>query len=492
MSALALGLGGMLASLVLLIWLAYRGWSVLLLAPLCAMLAALVSGEPALAHWTQTFMPAAGRFLAQFFPLFLLGSLFGKLMEDSGSVDAVARWMSQRLGPRRAVLAVVLGGALVTYGGVSLFVAFFVLGPMAQALFRSANIPRRLMPAAIMLGTATFTMSAMPGTPALQNAIPMPFFGTTPFAAPVLGLLASATMAAFGLWWLGRQVSFARRRGEGFAEPAAGSMAAGQGAQSALVRERASVAQTFDPAEIGNGAPAQGALPGVAAAIAPLAVVVAANFVLNIVVFPRIDASYLQQARWGATSLHAVAGVWSVSVALALGIAALVVLNRRRLGQLRASADAGANASVLPALSVGSLVGYGAVIAALPAFGAVREWVLGLGGGPLVSLAVATNLLAGLTGSASGGLTIALDALAGTYMQLAAQHGIDPALLHRVAVMSSGTLDSLPHNGAVVTLLAVCGATHRESYRDLAVVSIVGALIALVVVIVLGTLLGSF
>ncbi|MDR2991669.1 MAG: GntP family permease, partial [Burkholderiaceae bacterium] len=359
-AAFPLGLAGMLVSLGLLIWLAYRGWTVLLLAPLCAMLAALVSGEPALAHWTQTFMGSAGRFLAQFFPLFLLGSLFGKLMEDSGSIVAVARLMTERLGKRRAVLAVVLGGALVTYGGVSLFVAFFVLAPMAQALFRAADIPRRLMPAAIMLGTATFTMSAMPGTPALQNAIPMPFFGTTPFAAPGLGLIASAVMAGFGLWWLNRQVAFSRRIGEGYVEPAAGSRP-GEGGKSALVRERASVAQTFDPAEIARGAPSptQGGLPPNAVAIAPLAVVVAANFVMNVVVFPYIDAAYLKEARWGSTSLSAVAGVWSVSVALALGIAVLIALNWRRLGQLRASVDAGANASVLPVLSVGSLVGYG-------------------------------------------------------------------------------------------------------------------------------------
>ena len=142
------------------------------------------------------------RFLAQFFPLFLLGALFGKLMEDSGSVSAIANFMTERLGERRAVLAVVLAGALVTYGGVSLFVAFFVLAPMAQALFRAAAIPRRLMPAAIALGTSTFTMSALPGTPAIQNAIPMPFFGTTPFAAPGLGIIASAIMLGFGLWWL--------------------------------------------------------------------------------------------------------------------------------------------------------------------------------------------------------------------------------------------------------------------------------------------------
>lgn len=492
--ALALGLVGMLASLALLIWLAYRGWSVLLLAPLCAMLAALISGQPVLAHWTQTFMLSTGRFLAQFFPLFLLGSLFGKLMEDSGSVDAVAQFMIDKLGTRHALVAVVLGGALVTYGGVSLFVAFFVLAPMAQALFRSADIPRRLMPATIMLGTATFTMSALPGTPALQNAIPMPFFGTTPFAAPGLGIVATCVMAGFGLWWLGRAAAAAKRNGEGFVEPHDGGADDASRGKTPLVRERASVAQTFDPAEIGPSAEASREVRATPAwvALAPLVVVVATNFVMNMLVFPRIDASYLAEPRWGSTSLAAVAGVWGVCVALALGIVVLVALNWQRLRALRESVDAGANASVLPVLSVGSLVGYGAVIAALPAFEVVRDWVLGIGGGPLVSLAVATNLLAGLTGSASGGLTIALDALGDTYMQLAAQHHIDPALMHRVAVMSSGTLDSLPHNGAVVTLLAVCGSTHRESYRDLVVVSIVGALIALAVVIVLGSLFGSF
>ena len=224
----------------------------------------------------------------------------------------------------------------------------------------------------------------------------------------------------------------------------------------------------------------------------PLVLVVCVNFVMSVIVLPRIDADYLADVRWGETSLSAVGGVWGVCVALAVAIVALILLNRRRLPALRDTVDAGANASVLPVLSVGSLVGYGAVIAALPAFALVREWVLGVGGGPLVSLAVATNLLAALTGSASGGLTIALDALGSTYLQLAAQHGIDPALLHRVAVISSGTLDSLPHNGAVVTLLAVCGSTHRESYRDIVIVGILGALLALVVVIVLGSLVGSF
>ena len=182
-----MGLLGILLGLGLLVGLAFRGWSVLGLAPLAALVAAAFSGEPLLAHWTQTFMGSAAGFFAQFFPLFLLGALFGKLMDDSGSVSAIAQFMTDKLGAGRSVLAVVLAGALVTYGGVSLFVAMFVIAPMGQALFRSANIPNRLLAPAVALGTTTFTMTAMPGTPAIQNAIPMPFFGTTPFAAPGAG-----------------------------------------------------------------------------------------------------------------------------------------------------------------------------------------------------------------------------------------------------------------------------------------------------------------
>ncbi len=211
-----MGLIGILLGLGALVWLSFRGWSVLVLAPAAALIVALAAREPLLANWTVTFMGSAAGFILQFFPLFLLGAVFGKLMDDSGSVTAIARFMTEKLGPRRAILAVVLAGALVTYGGVSLFVAFFVLVPMAQALFRAAEIPNRLMPAAIALGTMTFTMSALPGTPAIQNAIPMPFFGTTPFAAPGLGVVASAIMLAFGLWWLARAEKAARRAGEGF------------------------------------------------------------------------------------------------------------------------------------------------------------------------------------------------------------------------------------------------------------------------------------
>ncbi|MGY4483393.1 H+/gluconate symporter-like permease [Bradyrhizobium sp. LM3.2] len=332
-----MGLLGILVGLGLLVLFAFRGWSVLLLAPFAALVAALFGGEPLLANLTQIFMVNAAGFLAQFFPIFLLGAVFGKLMDDSGAVRSVAGFMAQCLGERRVILAVVLAGALVTYGGVSLFVAFFVIVPMAQSLFRAAAIPRRLIPAAIVLGTSTFTMSALPGTPSIQNAIPMPFFGTTPFAAPGLGIVASLIMLGAGLWWLQRAEAAARRAGEGYGEDVRG--AAEHAADDELVRERATTAREFDPAEIRHGRRSDGAAP-VASAILPLAVVVAVNLVMSLLVLPRLDVSYLSEQRFGGISLAAVAGVWSVSVALGAAIVATIVLNWTRLPSLRQTMDA--------------------------------------------------------------------------------------------------------------------------------------------------------
>ncbi|MFC0219661.1 H+/gluconate symporter-like permease [Pseudochelatococcus lubricantis] len=482
---------GILIALGLLIWLAYRGWSILLLAPLCAMIAALLAGQPLLAHWTQTFMGSAAGFVAQFFPIFLLGAVFGKLMEASGSVEAIANYMTEKLGTSRAILAIVLAGAFVTYGGVSLFVAFFVLAPMGHALFKAANIPHRLMPAAIMLGAASFTMTAMPGTPAIQNAIPMPFFGTNAFAAPGIGILASAIMLGFGLWWLKLRESKARLAGEGYAFAGVCEEVAVAAAADDVIRERATTAREFDPEEIGKGGRVS-KLPPFHIAALPLVVVVVVNLLMSFVVLPNIDVSYLATDAFGNTTLSAVAGVWSVIVALFLAILVLVAINFARLPSIRATLDAGANASVLPIINVASLVGFGAVVAALPAFKAVTDWVLSIEGGPLVSLAISTNILAALTGSSSGGLTIALDALGPTYMALAAEIGLDPGLMHRVAVIGAGTLDSLPHSGAVVTLLAVVGTTPRESYFDIVMAAMVGPIIALVAVVIVGSLVGSF
>jgi len=483
MAGYSVELIGIVVALGLLILLAFRGFTLLLAAPAAAIVAALFSGEPLLAKWTLTFMQATAGFIGNFFPLFLLGGVFGKLMDDSGAALAIARTIVDKLGESRAVLAVVLACAVLTYGGVSLFVVAFAVYPVASAIFRQANVPHRLIPAAIALGAFTFTMTSVPGTPAIQNAIPMAFFGTTLFAAPILGIIGALIMLGFGVWWLRRVELRARAAGEGYgqAEPTPGD--------AEVVRQKGANAENFDTAELTHGKRAE-RLPGFAIAVAPVVVVLLVNLAMSLFVLPRADTSFLQERF--STTLTAVSGVWSVVVALTIASLAVIVLFRDRLADWRKSLDAGATASVLPLLNTASLVGFGAVVAALSAFAVIRDGFLAVPGGPLVSIAVAANVMAGITGSASGGLTIALNALGETYAELAASAGIHPELMHRVSAISSGALAMLPHNGAVVTLLAICGATQRGSYREVMMVGLIGPLLALTAVIVLGSLFGAF
>ncbi len=481
-----MGLFGILLALALLMWFAYRGWSVLLVAPLAALIAAAFSGEPLLAHWTQTFMGGATRFVAQWFPLFLLGGLFGKLMGDSGSISSIAQYLTNKLGTSRTMLSVVIASAVVTYGGVSVFVAFFVLVPMAHQMFRAANIPRRLLPATVGLGAFTFTMSVMPGTPSVNNAIPMPYFGTTTFAAPGLSIIASVIIFVFGMWWLGRVEKAARVAGEGYADGMETAPVVNE-----MVREQAAPAGDFDPAELPHGKRAESE-PPFALAVLPLVTVIIANFLMSLVVFPRLDFSFLSEHQWGGTTIGAVSGVWSVIVALAAANLTVILINFRRLPSLRESLDAGANSAALPMLMIASLVGFGAVVAALPGFATVRDAVFSIGGGPLVSLTVAMNVLAGLTGTASGGMAIVLNAFGNDFLRLAAEHHINLELMHRITTMSAGTLDALPHNGTVLLLLQISGLTHRESYLDMVMTVIVSCIIGLVAVLILGSVFGSF
>lgn len=488
-----MGLFGILLALALLMWLAYRGWSVLLLSPAAALLAALLSGEPLLPHWTSTFMGGTSRFVAQWFPLFLLGGIFGKLMDDTGSITSIARFLTERLGTRRTMLSVVLASAVVTYGGVSVFVAFFVLVPMAREMFKAANIPARLMPAAIGLGAFTFTMSAMPGTPSTNNAIPMPYFGTTTFAAPGLGIIASIITLAFGLWWLQRAEAKARAAGEIYVDdPDAASIETGgvsAGPVSEKLREQATLSGNFDPAELDHGKRSDDN-PPFTFAVMPLVTVIIVNFLMALVVLPRIDFSFLENS-WGI-NVNSAIGIWAVLIALTAAILVVIALNFKRLVNLRESLDAGANSSVLPILTVASLVGFGAVVAAMPAFAVVRDAVLDIPGGPLVSLIVSMNALAALTGTASGGMAIALNALGGDFMRMAAEYGIDPALMHRLTTISAGTLDALPHNGTVLLLLQISKQTHAGSYFDMVMTVIVSVIISLVAVFILGSMFGSF
>lgn len=461
-----IGVIGILVSLALLMYLAYRGINVLVLAPVLALLAALLGGEPRLlATYTQVFMTSLGGFLVKYFPLFLLGAIFGRLMSDSGSASTIARWIVARLGAKRAPLAIVLSCAILTYGGVSVFVVAFAAYPVAVALFRAAGAPKRLIPGAIVLGSATFTMSAIPGTPAIQNAIPMPYFGTDPFAAPGIGMIAALVMAAFGMLWINHRSRSAALAGEGYGD------------------------HPLEGQDAGPTVPE----PKLAMALLPILLVIGVNLAVTKWVIPAMDVSYLADKKYGGVTLNDVRGIWSLIVALGVAVVAAIVLHWRRWSDLLSTVNQGTMSSLLPIFNTASEVGYGSVIASLAAFAAIKAFVIGITpGNPLISEAIAINVMAGITGSASGGMSIALGMLGKTYLDMGTAAGISPELLHRVAAIASGGLDSLPHNGAIITLLGICRLTHRESYLDIFMVSVVGPLVALAAVLVLGSTLGAF
>lgn len=446
-----------LLALGLLIAGAWAGLSVLVLAPLLAGLAALAAGTPVLAAYTQVFMTAAGGFVVSFFPLFLLGALFGKVMDASGAAQILARAIAAAVGPANAILAVVLACAVLTYGGVSLFVVAFVAWPLARALFAETGLPARLIPATIALGAFTFTMTALPGTPSIQNAIPMATFGTTPFAAPGLGLIAAAAMLGLGMIWL---------------------------------RYRAGALAGDAPPVMPPPSPLRVPLP-LWAALAPILSVGLVTLAMGWVVLPAMQTGYLALPQYGETDLGRVGGLWSVITALTVALVLALALNRPP--ELMKTLNDGAESALLPLFNTASLVGFGAVIATLPGFEVLRLALDGLSGGNVVvTAALSSGALAGITGSASGGMSIALDVLGPALLMEAATQGVEPSLLHRVVSVATGGLDTLPHNGAVITLLGICGMSHRQAYGDIFMVAVVGPTAACALIIALGTAVGSF
>lgn len=453
-------------SLGLLMFLAYRGYSVLFLAPLMAILAVTLSGDflVSLPIYTTVFMKALSGFLLKFFPIFLLGAVFGQLMADSGAATAIARTVVNKLGASKAILAVVLVCSILTYGGVSLFVVAFAIYPIAKDLFKAADVPKRLIPGSIALGAFTFTMTALPGTPAIQNAIPIPYYGTNAFAAPILGIIGSLVMFGLGMLWLQSRAKSAKAVGEGY----------GTHIDDDVHADLDTHHTSFMVAMI------------------PLILVIGINAILTYFVFPSMDLTGLK-TKFPDIDIKGSLGLWSIIIALVVAIISLIVLKIGHWGNLKESLNKGTYSSMLPIFNTASEVGYGAVIASLAGFAILRDSVLNLTpNNPLISEAVAMTTLAGITGSSSGGLSIALPILGKEYLAMATAQGINPELLHRVAVMAAGGLDTLPHSGAVITLFAICHLTHKQSYRDIAIITMAIPLTAVAVVIVLGTMFGSF
>lgn len=426
-----LSLIGLIAGLVLLIVLTIRGVNLFIAAPLCALIVGLTNGIPVFVgdgNFVSSYMSGFTGFIGAWFFMFLLGAIFGKFMEDTGAADALAQWIIQKLGYKQAVFAVVVACAVLTYGGVSVFIVAFSVYPMALSLFKDANLPRRFIPATLAFGSVTFTMTSA-GSPEIQNWIPIKYLGTSPFAAWEVSLVVAMFMATFGYWWLKRMIGKAVANGEGF-----------------IARESDLDIQERD-------------YPHPFSGLIPLLVVLVLSFML-----------------------HEELAQLALIIALGGGVLTLMLINYKYFVNLGEAVNQGTTGALLAIGNTAAVVGFGSVAKTTQGFTDTVAVMTSLPGHELIGAALAVSVIAGLTGSASGGQAIALPLVGPHYLD----QGVDPQELHRIVSISSGALDSLPHNGYVVTTIrAICGETHKDAYLPMGALTVVVPLIGVVMAITL-------
>lgn len=433
-----------IAALVILMIAAYRGFSVILVAPIIALAAVFLTSPADVAPaFTGLFMEKMVGFIKLYFPVFLLGALFGKLIEISGFARSIVEAIVKILGAHRAIPVIVTICALLTYGGVSLFVVVFAVYPFAAEMFRQSDIPKRLIPATIVLGALTFTMDAMPGTPQIQNIIPTTFFNTTAWAAPILGIAGSIFIVTVGMIYLEIKRKKAKNNHEGY---------------GSNLRNEPEIAPNVQ-------------LPHPLIAISPLIVVGLMNLFLTHMI-PQWYSSTFDFQLAGMkdaipVDVKKILAIWAVIGALCSGIFMIIIFSFKTIfSNFSENTKSAISGAMLAAMNTGTEYGFGAIIAALPGFLIVAHSLQGISN-PLLNEAITINILAGITGSASGGMSIALGAMAEQFRTMATQAGIPLEVMHRIAAMASGGMDTLPHNGAIITLLTVTGLTHREAYKDI-------------------------
>ena len=427
---------GLVGGLALLIYLTMKGMNLLVAGPLCALFVAICSGLPLFpqlvgegeANFVGNYMTGFSGFISSWYLMFLLGAIFGKVMEDSGAADSVSKWIVSKIGMKRAVMAIVIACAVLTYGGVSLFVVAFSVYPMAVSLFREADLPRRFIPAALAFGSVTFTMTSA-GSPEIQNWIPIEYLGTSPYAGWEVSLIVAVFMIIFGYWWLRRMITKAVANGETF------------------------VARENDPVNEDK------VLPNPLFGIIPLVVVLIISFAFH---------DSLQQS--------------ALIIALLGGVIATYLLNRTYFKSFWSAVSEGTLGALVALGNTAAVVGFGGVAKAVPAFEVAVNAMTSIPGSPLIGGAIAVSVIAGMTGSASGGQAIALPLISPHYMDM----GVNPEALHRVVSISSGALDSLPHNGYVVTTIrGICGETHKDAYNPVGALTVIVPLLGVILAIIL-------
>ena len=423
---------GIILALILLCYGCFKGLSTLWMAPICAVLVAVLCGLDVMESFTVTFMGGFADFTEGYLMIFMLGAIFGKLMEVTGAAHAIGSTVIKLVGKKRAVLAVIIACAIMTYGGISLFIVMFVVYPIAAAAFRDANVPRCLFPGAYAVGCYTFTMTALPGSPQIQNLIPIQYFGTNAMAAPVLGIVASVLLLGFGIVWMTYREKTLVKKGLGWTENPNAPM----DVETEKVKMNTLVA------------------------FFPLLTVV---LVLNVL---------------GQDAV----------VALAAGVIVSIIcgLKNVKLNQYIKAFNSGAIESLEISLITSAVVGFGSVVKTVPAFNTLADNIFKLPISPLFVIFISINILAGICGSASGGMSIALSALSDKFIALSESTGIPLPVFHRLVSLSSGGLDTLPPGAAA--LLRYCGCSFKESYIDVFMTSLIAPMVVTLICIGLASM----
>lgn len=432
-----LGLVGFVVSLAFIIITVYRGWHILPVSIIATIFASLTNGVSVWDAVSANYATGLSGFVANYFLIFMLGAFFGEVMSITGAAKSISYRLMDLMGAKRAPMALVLATLLLTYGGVNSFIVVFTLYPIAVVLFQEANLPRRILTCCVFLGLATITQTSFPGTPSIQNLIPANYFGTPTTAAPLIGLTASAIFFVVGMFYINWQISIARRRGEVF------------------------VAIPADHLNNSQNGDIRSSLPYWGSAAAPIVVVMALIL--------------------GLSAIKSIPPLYAVSIGLTCGIVLTYALNWKQIEHPVEAMSKGCVSSIMPLLNTAAIVGYGAVVQATPAFHDLVQFAMNLNFNPYVTGALGVNIIAGATGSSSGGLTIFLQNMG----QFLLDKGANPAALHRILSIASGGLDTLPHNGAVVTILTVLGTNHRESYKDVAAVCVVLPILVTVIAVLM-------
>ncbi|MFJ5717906.1 GntP family permease [Neobacillus sp. NPDC093127] len=456
-----------LLALSLLMFIAYRGFSVIIFAPICALFAVLLTEPGWLLPWySNVFMGKMVEYIQLYFPIFLLGALFGKVVEMSGLAKSIASTLIKVVGEKRAMLVIVLLAAILTYSGISLVVVAFAVYPFARHLFRDSNIPKRLIPGTIALGSFTFTMDALPGSPQVQNVIPTTFFKTNLYSAPTLGIIGAIFIFTIGMLYLESRRKKAQKAGEGY------------DSFGTIKEENEKEIDLNEHESIGRRV----------FAFVPVVLVAVLNKVFSTVIpqwYPKgFDFEAIGLA-FPSIETSKVVGIWSVEIALIVGIIATILYNRKPVVMnFKEGSKIGVAGALLAIMNSATEYGFGAVISNLPGFKIARDGIAAVFSHPLINGAVTTNVLSAISGSASAGIAITLGMMSDTYIKLANQFDIPLEVMHRVISMASGGMDTLPHNGAVITLLAITGLTHKQSYRDIFAITIIKTIAAFFIIAV--------